>query len=120
MPVKSEPSRNSGKDDSISPTAPIAAPKAPPKAPATNPAVRPYFAMKLEIGVAVSMEPMTIKLIGSVAQQAFGASDCPASPPMVKIIGICAPKIAWAATSTRTLRLARLSSMSWGMGGLWS
>ena len=94
MPVRSEPRRNSGKEEVISPTAPIAAPKAPPNAPATKPAVRPYFAMKLEIGVAVSMEPITIKLIGSVAQQAFGAKDCPASPPMVKIIGICAPKMA--------------------------
>ncbi len=84
-------------------------PRAPPSAPMAKPAVRPKRCMKAEIGVAVSMDPMTAKLIGRVAQQWLGASESPASPAMVKIIGICAPRMAWAATSTATLRLARLS-----------
>ena len=71
-----------------------AAPKAPPIVPTTKPALRPNRPMKAESGVAVSIEPITMAEIGSVAQQAFGAKDCPASPPMVKIIGICAPKMA--------------------------
>lgn len=65
--------------------------------------------MKAEIGVAVSMEPITAAVIGRVAQQILGARLCPARPATVKIIGICAPRIACAATRTRTLRLARLS-----------
>jgi len=52
-----------------------------------------------------------MQLIGSVAQQAFGASDDPASPAMVKIIGNCAPSMPWAATRTATLRLAMASDM---------
>ncbi|GGH48052.1 hypothetical protein GCM10011341_09540 [Frigidibacter albus] len=43
------------------------------------------------------------------------ASDCPASPPTVKIIDICAPRIACAATSTATLRRAR--GMEHSVGG---
>jgi hypothetical protein len=50
--------------------------------------------MKAEIGVAVSIEPITAQLIGSVAQQAFGARLDPASPATVKIMGICAPSTA--------------------------
>ena len=64
-----------------------------------------------EIGVALSIEPSTIIEIGKVAQQAFDAKDCPARPPMVKIMGICAPRNAWARTRTITFRLAR---PSWG------
>jgi hypothetical protein len=52
---------------------------------------------------------MTIMVIGSVAQHLFGASDEPARPAMVKIIGSCAPRIACAATRTKTLRRARES-----------
>jgi len=51
---------------------------------------------------AVVIEPPTMIEIGSVAQQAFEASDCPASPPSTKIIGICAPTKACAAASTMT------------------
>lgn len=36
--------------------------------------------------------------------------DCPARPPMVKIIGICAPRNACASTRMTTLRLAMRSS----------
>ena len=60
--------------------------------------------------MADSIEPSTIIEIGSVAKQMLEASDWPASPPMVKIIGICAPRMAWARTRTNTLRRARLSS----------
>ena len=67
---------------------------APPNAPTAKPAARPWRCMKAEMGVAVSIEPMTAQLIGSVAQQAFGASADPASPATVKIIGICAPRMA--------------------------
>ena len=52
-----------------------------------------------------------MSVIGSVAKQTLEASDWPASPPMVKIIGICAPSTAWAATSTATFLLARAFSM---------
>ena len=58
--------------------------------------------MKADKGVAESIEPTTIIEIDKVAQQAFDARVCPASPAIVKIIGICAPRIAWAATSTQT------------------
>ena len=90
----------------------MAAPVAPPAAPRKNPARRPYRCISAEIGVAVSMEPMTVIVIGSVAQQGFGARLDPASPAIVKIIGNCAPRMAWAATRTRTLRRAR---ESWDM-----
>ncbi len=70
--------------------------------------------MKAASGVAVSIEPSTVSEIGSVAQQGLGASVEPASPAMVKIIGICAPRIAWAATSTQTLRRARESGSERG------
>jgi hypothetical protein len=72
--------------------------------------------MSAESGVADSIEPSTIIEIGSVAQQGLGASDCPASPPIVKIIGICAPRIACAATRTATLRRARVSEAAVDMG----
>ena len=62
------------------------------------------------MGVADSIEPSTMSDMGRVAKQMFDARDCPARPPTTKIIGICAPKMAWAATRTATLRLARLSS----------
>ena len=39
-------------------------------------------------------------VMGSVAQQTFGASDDPARPAMVKIIGSCAPRMAWARCCT--------------------
>ena len=109
MPVKNPPMQNRRKLPVASPMAPIAAPSAPPSAPTAKPALRPNRCMKAEIGVAVSMEPMTVIEIGSVAQQMFGARLDPANPAMVKIIGICAPRIAWAATRTRTLRRARES-----------
>ncbi len=72
----------------------MAAPTAPPVAPTKKPARRPNRCISMESGVAVSIEPMTIMVMGSVAQQTFGASDDPASPAMVKIIGSCAPKMA--------------------------
>ena len=50
--------------------------------------------------------------IGSVAKQTFEASDWPARPPTMKIIGICAPRIACAATRTATFLLARVSLMA--------
>ena len=65
-----------------------------PAVPMMNPARRPYRAMKVEIGVAVSIDPITIRLIDSVARHLLGASVCPASPATVKIIGICAPRMA--------------------------
>ena len=68
--------------------------------------------MIAETGVAAIIEPRTMSEIGSVARQALLASDWPASPPTVKIMGICAPNRAWAATRTATLRLAFLSSIS--------
>ena len=64
--------------------------------------------MIAETGVADSIDPSTIIEIGKVAKQTFDASDCPAKPPIVKISGICAPKIACAKTKTVTLRTARL------------
>ncbi len=60
--------------------------------------------------MADSIDPITVIVIGRVAQHRLEASDCPAKPAMVKIIGICAPKMAWAATSTQTLRRAKASS----------
>ncbi len=82
----------------------MVAPSAPAPAPSMNPARRPKRAMKAESGVAESIEPSTISEIGRVARQALGASESPARPPRVKIIGICAPSTAWAKTSTATLR----------------
>ena len=81
----------------------------PPNVPVMNPARRPNRCISAESGVADSIEPSTINEIGSVARQGLGASDWPASPPMVKIIGICEPRTACAATSTATLRRARPS-----------
>ena len=89
----------------------MAAPAAPPAAPTTNPARRPKRAMKAEIGVAVSIEPITIAEIGRVARQAVGANCLPARPATMKIIGIWAPSTACAAARTRTLRRARLSEV---------
>ena len=63
-----------------------------------------------DTGVAASIDPSTISEIGKVAKQGLLAKDWPAKPPMVKIIGICAPKMACAITRMNTLRLARLSS----------
>lgn len=63
----------------------------------------------MDIGVADSMDPKTISEIGNVAKQMFDANVCPASPPMVKIIGICAPKNACASTKMVTFRFAMLS-----------
>jgi len=59
-----------------------------------NPARRPWRCIKDDIGVADSMDPKTAIEIGSVAQQMLLAKVCPAKPAIVKIIGICAPKIA--------------------------
>jgi len=117
MPVKSEPRQKSRKEPCISPMAPMAAPTAPPVAVSAKPARRPWRCMKAASGVAVSMEPSTISEIGSVAQQMLVASDWPASPATTKIIGICAPRIACAATSTATLRLARESGATAGAAG---
>ena len=61
-------------------------------------------------GLAKIIDPPTIREIGRVAQQGFDASDCPARPAMVKIIGICAPRMACASTRMVTFRLARASS----------
>ena len=71
--------------------------------------------MKAASGEAASIEPITAIEIGSVAQQALVASDCPARPASVKMIGICAPSTACAATSTITLRRARRSSAGGGV-----
>lgn len=109
MPLRKAPIRNSGNDASDRPRAETAAPLAPPAAPMTKPARRPYFAMKAEIGVAVSIEAITIIEMGRVAKQALGASCLPARPAMVKIMGICAPNTACAATRTYTLRRERVS-----------
>ena len=62
------------------------------------------------MGCADSMEPSTINEIGSVAKHGFEASDCPASPPSTKIMGICAPRNACAAVRMTTLRTA----VAWG------
>ena len=66
--------------------------------------------MSSDIGCALRTEPSTISDRGSVDQHGFDASDCPASPPTMKIIDICAPSTACAATSTATLRRARRTS----------
>jgi Na+-transporting NADH:ubiquinone oxidoreductase subunit NqrD len=58
------------------------------------------------------MDPNTINEIGNVAKHAFVASVWPASPPIVKIIGICAPKNACAKTKIITLRLATVLVVS--------
>jgi hypothetical protein len=94
----------------------MAAPTAPPAAPKkeARPATEALH-QHAESGVAVSIEPITIIVIGSVAQQMFGARLNPASPAMVKIIGSCAPRMAWAATRTRTLRRA-VESLVMGHG----
>jgi len=88
----------------------MAAPSSPPIAPATKLARRPKRCISADRGVAVSIDPTTDMVIGRVAQQMFEASVWPARPAMVKIIGICAPRTACAATSTQTLRRAVLSS----------
>ena len=62
-----------------------------------------------EMGVAAIIDPATIKEIGRVAKQGLEARDWPASPPMIKIIGICEPRIAWANTRMATFFLATLS-----------
>ena len=63
----------------------------------------------LQVEQAQRGEQLGREVIGNVAQQMLGASDDPASPAMVKIIGICAPRMAWAATRTSTFRRARES-----------
>jgi hypothetical protein len=88
----------------------------PPIAPSTKPGRRPNRCMKVDSGVAVSIEPTTSIVIGSVARQGFGASICPASPPTMKLADICAPRIACAATRTVTLRRARMSEAADDMG----
>ena len=90
----------------------MAAPVAPPAVPITKPARRPQRCIAQLSGVAESMEPSTISEMGRVAKQILLASDCPASPPTTKIIGICEPSTACASTSTATLRRARVSE--WG------
>lgn len=55
------------------------------------------------------MDPKTIMDIGIVAQQTFDAKDCPANPPIINSIGICAPRNAWAMTRMVTLRFAMVS-----------
>ena len=112
MPDKNAPAMNRAKDPRDRASAQTAPPSAPPNVPSTNPARRPNRAMKADIGAAVSMDPITISDMGSVARQAFGASCLPASPAMVKISGICAPRMACAATRTRTLRRASVSVFS--------
>ena len=72
----------------------MAAPSMPPSAPTTKPARRPNRCISAERGVAVSIDPTTDMVMGRVAQQMFEASVCPARPAIVKIIGICAPRIA--------------------------
>ena len=79
---------------------------APAEAPRRNPARRPKRCMIAEIGVAASIEPITISVMGRVAKQMFGASDWPARPPIVNSMGICAPRMACASASTATLRFA--------------
>ena len=63
-------------------------------------------------GVAASIDPKTIIVMGKVAKHTFGASVVPASPPIMKIIGSCAPRTALAVTNTATFLFARLSSIT--------
>ncbi len=60
--------------------------------------------MIADIGVAINMLLKTIIEIGIVAKQRFDASDCPANPAIVKIIGICEPNNPCIATKTNKLR----------------
>jgi len=92
--------------------APIVPPSAPPAAPIKKPALRPYFCMIIDMGVADNIDPKTINEMGNVAKHALVASVWPASPPIVKIIGICAPKNAWAKTNMVTLRFAMAFDVS--------
>ena len=87
----------------------MAAPIAPEIAPRKNPVLRPYFCIKGDSQGAVVIEPKTISEMGKVAKHGLPASIPPANPPTINIIGICPPKIAWAATKTATLRFAWLS-----------
>ena len=84
----------------------MAEPSAPPKAPRKKPGRRPYFCMIPDMNGAVSMEPMTVMEMGRVAQHGSGLSIWPERPPRVKWIGICAPRMACAATRMVTLRRA--------------
>ena len=63
--------------------------------------------MKPDRGRALRAEPSTIIDMASVAKQGLGDSIWPANPPMVKIIGICAPITACAMTRMMTLCQAR-------------
>ena len=76
-----------------------------------KPVLRPRVCITWLSQGAVDIEPKTIIEIGSVARQGLGASIEPASPPITKTMVICEPRMACAATSTATLRLARRSSM---------
>jgi hypothetical protein len=62
------------------------------------------------------MEPMMIIEMGIVAKQMFDAMDCPASPAMIKSIGICAPRVACARIRIMTVR--RGEEIAWVMSKL--
>jgi hypothetical protein len=94
MPVRKLPIRKIEKEPIARPNAPIIPPDNPPIAPIKNPNLLPNLCIKFESGEAVIIEPKTIIEIGRVAKHAFEAKDWPASPPTVKIMGICEPSIA--------------------------
>ena len=77
---------------------------------------RPRRCISSESSGADSMLPTMITVIGSVARHWFGASNCPASPPRMKVTGSCEPSTTCAATSTQRLRRARAWATS-GSGG---
>ena len=106
MPVRKLPIRKMEKEPVARPTAPMIPPINPPIAPIKKPNFLPNFCIKFDRGEAVIMEPKTIIEIGRVAKQAFEARDWPASPPTVKIIGICEPSMACANIKTTTFRFA--------------
>ena len=69
-------------------------PDAPPNVPIIKPTRRPYFCIISDNGFADSIDPKTINDMGKVAKQGLVASDCPASPPMIKIMTIWFPTVA--------------------------
>ena len=83
-------------------------PDAPPNVPIIKPTRRPYFCIISDNGFADSIDPRTINDMGKVAKQVLVASDCPASPPMIKIITIWFPTVAWARIKIIKLWRAKL------------
>ena len=94
----------------------MAAPIAPATAPRKKPNRRPLCCISGDSHGAVVIEPNTIIEMGSVAKHGLLDNMLPAKPATTNNIGICAPRIAWAATSTVTLRRVRVSS-NWVIAG---